>query len=498
MNNFDQPDNSVDLLCQLKIGLRRSEQIASIQDAMLMMWEQVLLVILYARSRYTTEQRENVSHFHARISLIRLAARQNNKELLAYVTRWLDEGKGLVTVAEELRNLQKLQPKMERCIQTFIREAEQKQIVFSSSAVPPLYSHYALFVALEQPVSLFQQLLSVGDAVLMFDNLLYQYLDRRVFTPQFCLTGDGQYPVQTQAATLESLLQRFSTMSDGQDGEEVVRAVEQHLAEVMEKLFSRFSCTEDGDNHRGEFAQQQSNGIAKMCSLSHISAEKIALTLDRKQLESFLLMGQSDEIMLALSNCLKEHLSLRIKTASRRKPAGRTAMVGKWYRGVATELLRGRSQIPALVAAIIDFDIRHAGYGIHGLHNAINWPFDGMVANPDAALMTTRIIAHCLHKNGSLWDFPQNKFKILPVAMYLPDAAAETYPLPDALMQDWVSEDGKKEKERIKRPRKRLNTLLHEVEIYIRKQQGQAMENRYPLSAGFPPPLWATCLRQKV
>lgn len=489
---IDGSNISLDELCQQRLGVRRSEYLSSLSEGKQMMWEQVLLLMLYARSRYTTGQRQSVSHFHARISLLRLAARQDGNMLLTLTTRWLDQGKGLVAIVEELNQIQQAKPELKASIQRFIRECEQEQIVFS--AVAPgselLYSHYAIYVALVQPVSLFQQLLSEETPERIFDQLLRNFLQERVWMPTTRVTAEGQLELETAQPSLETLLQHFTR--NGEDTVHFGKAVERYQAEVMEKLFSRFSCPETSANYH---LSSQSELIEKLCVVSQNSNESVQLTLGRKRVESFLLMGQSDEIVQALSECLKVNLGKRLNIKRQGAAVAGSVALGKWYRHVTSGLLRGRSQIPALVAAIMDFDIRHAEYGMHGLHHSIPWPFKDKLSSADATLLTTRIIAHCLTCNGDPRDFDRPSLMRVTPSEYQPDEAATPFPLADNLMKAWATEDGKNEKDRIKRPRQRLTAQLQQAESDIRAQQGRAMDQRYPVNAGFPPPLWATCLQ---
>lgn len=468
-----------------KLGIKRDECIEHIQLIKHMAWEQVLLVAIYARSQYLTN--EDALQFHSRLKFLDLASKHN--AVFPLVIQWLDEGMGYLSIIERLRKVEDELLSYE--VRAFISACERQPFGFSFIAEPLLYSHFTLSVALNRIVEVFQILLEAPAPKVWCDAIASQAIKQAYpLLPRFPRHD------RPSITTIDDALDTFK--KDHELGQTILKDIDDELARWMTILFNQFSYHHLSRSNDGFFHDTQ---MVKLCTASqNIPDNKLLLTFDREHLEQCMTLGQSEQVMYSIREELKAYLGEKVIKAGKQAAKSSHSTLSQWYRDCAVLDIRWEKSIPPIVASLLEIDVRFAFLEFGFFHAYFGRRFKREFSKRESEKLTTDIIAHCLYHQGKLDDFIQPPSLLVTndkVADFIATTEHEPAPARDPMMIIWSSNDTKKMKDRFKRPRKEIERAFSNVNKKIREQKYRSFNTAYPTDGPFPLPLWNRLKREK-
>jgi len=498
-------------------------------------WEQVLLLAIYSR-QHCYSQEANPHHVGAlaRVSLLAHASelsrqRANNREdnspweLTELVTTLLDKGKGSVAVVKQL--LTHAENEDGSALSTdcnyLLRIMERVGISFEGGNLP-CYSWFTIYVALTNPIGLFQQLLAIKPlddefyyacAIKALKNLLN--LNHHPHLMQFDSSDIAlMYRAGLNVGSGLEFLKFFEDYPDAVDKQEYQQSLKAEvMLELTHQVRACFAMT--------SIPQSQQNltidppGVMQRVCCPERKGNKVSLNIETALLKSLLELGQIDRVMEGIRSNIIDiaagdwHSIWRIKTRAE-DYALAFDRLANWFTKCKTPLITAFDQLPRYVGAIIALDARHR-QGMFSEQLLVK-RLKGLpqkLSAKDVALITTHLFYYSLtHNINSLWfiekSFLSNLENQCEVEACLKetsqhiDTFVELQPLAMTIMASWQDLDQLEQAmERIKKIPNYLNSgakrgdLTTYKWIIFQRNSGISGDVPWPIDTPFPLPLWA-------
>jgi hypothetical protein len=468
-------EKDLNTLVEEKLGIRRNKTIKNMQNVKLMAWEQVLLAAIYARSQYFGKI-EHRNQYKSRLLLLKLA--RPWPEIYQEVVHLLDKGMGYFSIIDKLRESTTDNPLTPE--QKFITQCEHESLGFPETPEPPLYSYGVLDHAVNNIVSILQRLLQTPSPSELFDVVANSKIKEK-YIPRFF--GDNR-----DLSTLDKVLKYVEY--DHDLGNEILHAIDECMSTWMKKVFNLFfdpRSSQEKDSN-GKSTQKQ-----KLCTASqNIKENTVTLTFNRRRLEQSMVLGQHDQVMLSIQNELRAFTSeMLIKAGKETSPHAHTTL-SQWHQKCSVLSLRQDKSIPSIVAALLEWDVKLSFMNLGSLHRILEDVKESKPSSRETEMLTTKIIHHCLFKNGKIHDFEKKDWFQLyrEIKNIEPEECTNLEHLSDPLMRVWSDFDTRKMKERFQSPRKNLDDRLRKIEKLVIEQRKRSMSCDYPVGGPFPLPLW--------
>ncbi|QGU87930.1 hypothetical protein [Erwinia sorbitola] len=528
-----------------------------------MAWEQVLLLLLYSRQFCYGEGSETRGTcILPRMKLIaitiqccnEIAANDADKttafSLLHQILAWLDSGEGCFALVKNLIKESEQDPesKQSEAFGRLLHQIEQHAVTFPAYGYSkrPLYSHYALYKSLTDPIAAMQKLLATGDAVndslvpVIFSSI-QKYLHDRYHTA----------PYHSFKHTLESEIYDAGKAIDSADGladfcQRYPEAIEKKalLSMIKATLFEPFSWRVLDAFDLFAVPQNEKKNLSfthsvfrDVCSIS-THDQALQLGFRSGLLKNLIQLGLIDEVMKEVKEKLlhfaggNTHEVWRADTPAQ-DYAQAFDQLDRWYYHGKTELFSSLDQLPKLIGSLIATDIK-LRQGLFDDRLRVS-PLSHLPARLSAqqiASLSTSLIHACLYRNNPAALLVTKAFsppslrstaaaqKDLPAEQRLTQAIEEFILLVkhssagngsgsvseynNKMMAEWADcSNIKSAVERIKKAHNYLLPLAGEnirginAYRYILNQRSQGLTGTvpYPINTPFPLPLWSSLFR---
>lgn len=516
-----------------------------------MVWEQVLLVAIYARRCYDGE-RPQVSSFHQRMKLLSLIEGLEGK----YKNTDFSQGE-ISDVSSIIRDMVEDNKSSNDILEYLFDDANDREYVIDQEktttkkrirsrmaeqgiAFPALpkggleYSYYSLYRVLKDPITVFQRLLEYPEPDIAFiENTIYgciaNYIQEQKNKFSFPEDIGEQLHLREEIGNEKYITENIAIFNSIK--EEDKEGIRQAFFKVLlltekEKDVSDWglaswssmvisSISDPNFDNRHNFSTLKEDFIYE----SAISNNDININLKVDQLRNFIGLGLIDDLFLDIANDMrskvlddtsKNNSSLNNKFDN----LDAFAKVSKWYKENKTELFQKSNQLPKLIASIIEFDIIKS----QGMFS-LDFRTDTFNTLPHmtndklnaAHFYTSMIMKYELYYKIDLGKIigssnradEDHRIDILEFredfkskADKLDYSSLEEFKLEDTLLlKDWVSFESDKEYQTMLNRFKRMPKHLTEesaISEMIDKQKMPKNKNTvsYPFNSAFPLPLW--------
>lgn len=516
-----------------------------------MVWEQVLLVAIYARRCYDDE-RPQVSSFHQRMKLLSLIEGLEGK----YKNTDFSQGE-ISDVSSVIRDMVEDNKSSNDILEYLFDDANDREYVIDQEktttkkrirsrmaeqgiAFPALpkggleYSYYSLYRVLKDPITVFQRLLEYPEPDIAFiENTIYgciaNYIQEQKNKFSFPEDIGEQLHLREEIGNEKYITENIAIFNSIK--EEDKEGIRQAFFKVLlltekEKDVSDWglaswssmvisSISDPNFDNRHNFSTLKEDFIYE----SAISNNDININLKVDQLRNFIGLGLIDDLFLDIANDMrskvlddtsKNNSSLNNKFDN----LDAFAKVSKWYKENKTELFQKSNQLPKLIASIIEFDIIKS----QGMFS-LDFRTDTFNTLPHmtndklnaAHFYTSMIMKYELYYKIDLGKIigssnradEDHRIDILEFredfkskADKLDYSSLEEFKLEDTLLlKDWVSFESDKEYQTMLNRFKRMPKHLTEesaISEMIDKQKMPKNKNTvsYPFNSAFPLPLW--------
>lgn len=515
-----------------------------------MVWEQVLLVAIYARRCYDGE-RPQVSSFHQRMKLLSLIEGLEGK----YKNTDFSQGE-ISDVSSVIRDMVEDNKSSNDILEYLFDDANDREYVIDQEktttkkrirsrmaeqgiAFPALpkggleYSYYSLYRVLKDPITVFQRLLEYPEPDIAFiENTIYgciaNYIQEQKNKFSFPEDIGEQLHLREEIGNEKYITENIAIFNSIK--EEDKEGIRQAFFKVLlltekEKDVSDWglaswssmvisSISDPNFDNRQFFSKIKKRSIYKTV----ISDNDIDINLKVDQLKSLIGLGLLNNLFSDIAEDTKNKVLndkarpiLSLKSESDSISAFKK--VSNWYRVNKTELFRKSNQLPKLIVSIIEFDIME-DQGMFSLDFKPDSPNtlphiinDRLNA---AHLYTSMIIKYELYYKIDLGKIlrsnradESHRIDILEFRENFKNKAdqfdyssIEDFKLKDTLLlKDWVSFENDEEYQTMLNRFKRMPKHLTEESTIEEMIDGQKMqENKhtvpYPFNSVFPLPLW--------
>ena len=511
-------------------GLNQREFFDQTLNAWKMMWEQVLMIAIYARQQYMQSKQSDADNFHQRMKMIHLLkceyrsrARSNLSfdqdlpEIFQKVLALIEDECGSTKIIEFLldEEVSQLQTSKKR----ILSQMEQAKIAFSpnGSDYKRSYSYYSLYEILHDPIFYISKLMSipVPDKEVIHStvvNTVYGYL----FQNKSFLLSRNENPLERFSKSVEDeeliILENLSFLEGKEDIKKLVKGqITDFIGTDVYKVFNLLS---------DPFYNEENPQNKLFASVFTIRPEVDAfnISLDRKALINLMNLNQLDELASVMKSEIKKVVLNKNQRArnfgieTKVDQASALEKISNWYATAQTGLFNRVDQVPKLIASILEFDIRY---------------FKGMF-DPDFGF--DRSLLTKKHKN--VYSPLQAKEIYLFVSAYIRNYLYYDDQRPERnnlngwlieqlvdrdfsevsfhrnrMMEVWATFEDEKQYRQMLDRFKRMPAYLDpqhkdykEITYLINKQKELGNEENappYPLNSFFPLPLWASRFSKK-
>lgn len=533
------------------IGLNVKEIEVNATNIWKLVWEQVLLLAMYARRCYDGE-RSQVSSFHQRMKLLSLMDELEGKhkktdlsqgeisDISSVIRDMVEDNKSSNDILEYLFNDTNDRKYFALGEPATTKKRIRSKMAEQGVAFPSLtkdklkYSYYSLYKVLKDPIAVFQRLLEYPEPDVTFiENTIYICIAEYIQNQKIMFSDSTdvleQREIRGEIGNEEYIIENITILEAAR--EEKKEDIRQYFFEVLllsekEKDVSDWglaswsnmvisSISDSNFDNRHNFSKLKEVSTYE----SAISNNEININLKVDQLRSFIGLGLIDDLFLDIANDMRSKI---LDDANKKKsPLNNKldnlhafAKISKWYKENKTDLFQKSNQLPKLIASIIAFDIIED----QGMFD-LDFKPDSLNALPHIIndklnavhLYTSMIMKYELYykiglggiiRNGNRTD-ENHRIDILELRENFKNKAdefdyssLEKFKLEDTLLlKDWVSFESDKEYQTMLNRFKRMPKHLTEestINEMIDKQKMPKNRNTvsYPFNSIFPLPLW--------
>lgn len=451
-----------------------------------MAWEQVLLLAIYSRQRYI--ECSDDRGFNNRIQLVH-EARKDHK-LMGEVLNSLEQGKGSNDIVAMLLNDGSLSST------TLLADIESKQIAFTTYSGSHPFSYFAMYTMLHDPLSVFQQLLAFdGFSLTEFIVHRWQGLNKSPFP-----MSNNDEPLFNPALSLDRLTDIIEEKGIEVNREAFASELKGALAQIIGK---HLKATFDLLHWRSHAKYEPASLFSEMCTVEK-NKHHFRMDFDAVLLSNMINLGQVDSLMEGIKAEItraydKSPLTGPFGSTDNKSADGVIDALSEWYKSVNTGLIKKIERVPALIACLLDFDLRfRIGMGSEGFGLIRMSALRFKLTSRDYAMLVTAIIRYTLFKSGSAYDFNNNVFRTYQsIESFLADFAqkSDNDSAGPALVKTWSNLEQGPMIERFKKLpgylKPHLNPEMIREKIAEQKRLSREESTPYPINSLFPLPLWA-------
>lgn len=444
-----------------------------------MMWEQVLLLALYARQQFIEQKQEwgypveSKINFENKLKLINLLSDQgeeNHKNLHDSILDKIERYEDIHSITSYLMSFNEQKDgEVFSPAQALLHNIAKHHISFiskdSNTSKHP-YSYYAMHKIITYPLWVFQNLLSINFSKNYIDTHFLQAIKETFMVTGHISQDNPNYIFLKSLRICESLESAFDLISNRPEqyflrsehlSEKIHIYFSVQLGVVTNKIFNVFNRTPKTTT----FSQRTLSVFEQIVHIDeHLDdAQNKVLRIKNKALESLISLGKMDNVIDAIKNKFLDGVDKsppREKLSSPIQDKTSLIEVAAWYNNVKTELCSTITDCPPLVASILEFDFRNkigtfdSNYGIKVPIHKTTW------FAKDGYLLVTGFIRRFLFKKGRFEElffkniFSDNSINSIPAYINNLYNNESAYPrvegeidqlcdLDNALMKDWAN-----------------------------------------------------------
>lgn len=504
-------------------GLNQREIFEQTSNTWKMMWEQLLMIAIYARQQYMQLNQSNADNFHQRMKMIHLlsreyqSARPNHSfdkdipEIFHTVLALIEDECGSTKIIEFLLDEEASQYQTSK--KRILSKMEQAKIAFSPTPSEHKrdYSYYSLYEILNDPIFYISKLLSipVPDKQVIHStvvNTLYDYLaqNRRFLLPR------NENPLNRLTKSVEEkeqiILENLSFLEGKEDIKKLIKGqIADFIGKDVHKVFNLLS-----DPFYNE--ENPQNKIFTSVFAIKSEADALNIYLDNKALMNLINLNQLDELASVMKSEIKKAIlnknqrTRNFGIETKVDQASALEKISDWYIKVQTGLFSRVDQVPKIIASILEFDIRYfkgmfdSEFGFdRSLLTKNQKPYSPLQAK-EIYLFVSAYIRNYLYYDDQRPE--RNSQNGLLIDHLVKRDFSETLFHRNRMMEVWGTFEDEKQHRKMLDRFKRMPAYLDpqnkdykEMSYFINKQKELGNDENappYPLNSFFPLPLWAS------
>lgn len=417
-----------------------------------MMWEQVLLLALYARQQFIEQEQrwdypvESKINFENKLKLINLLSAQNSAQNDGHHTALQDSLLDKIERYEDIHSitsyLMNIAAQKEESLsspaQSLLHDIARHHISFiskdSRTGTHP-YSYYAMHTIIKYPLGVFQALLNINFSRNHIHDIFLQAIMKIIRGDGYIPPNSKNYNIFKSLEACENLELALDLISNNFElnffnpevlSEKIHIYFSTLFGEETTKIFNLFHRKPKSKRSRSLSTFEQ---IVHIDEILDDSKNKV-LRINNKALNTLISLGKIDNVIDAIKNKFIENID---KSTTREKlnfpiqDKTSLAEVVAWYNNVKTELCPTITDCPPLVASILEFDFKNK-IGIfdsnYGVVISIN---KTTLFAKDGYLLVTGLIRRFLFKKGRIENLFFPNYKNSDIKLSIPDYINNLY-----------------------------------------------------------------------
>lgn len=517
-----------------------------------MMWEQVLLLALYARQQFIEQEKkwgypvESKVNFENKLKLVDLlfvGDNDDSKYLQDKILEKIERYEDIHSITNYLMSDdKKTEESVSLSAKSLLHNIAKHHISFISKEIGAYkhpYSYYAMHKIIQDPLSVFQSLLNINFSKSYIHGLFLKAI-QKVFKGSVPPDSPNYNSLTSLEACKNLELADINFISEynfslENTSEKIHSFISKKLGEEVTNIFNIFKI-HASDRSRELSVFERMVDIDKSLD----DSQNKVLRINNKALESLISLGKIDSVVEAIKNKFLDISTPREKLEFPIQDKKSLKEVVVWYDKVKTELCPTITDCPSLVASILEFDFRN-NIGVFNPYNGIKIPIHKNTwFAKDGYLLVTGFIRRFLFKKGHPIELFKSSssgnetLSTIPVYInnlydnkymepQLNGGIEELMDLNNSLMKDWAnlkfneefSENSpqyttmmnrfkklpiylKSPKSTIKlkstdsdqKPHKRRKQGIWSIYDLISMQKASSKKASYPIDSSFPLPLW--------
>lgn len=512
-----------------ELGLNKRELHGQALNTWKMMWEQILILALYARQQYFKESAE-AENFQQRIKMIHLLsceyASKNNsnlsfdkdiREIFQKTLDLIEDECGSTKIIEFL--LDEETSTLQTSKKCILSKMEEAKIAFSPMPhhYTRDYSYYSLYSILHNPIFFISKLLSISepDEHVITNTVITTIYDYLCQNKRFLMgirTGNPfenfkDKPLQEKERII---IENFSFLKDKQQIKKLIQGqIAEFIGKDVQKTFNQLS-----DPFFSEH-DQENKFFASIVEIDS-DTETFKISVDKKAFVNLMNLNQLDELALVMKSELKKYAQnkngrTRISGIENRlDQAAALEKISDWYSHSNTGLFTRADQIPKIIVSILEFDIRYfkgmfdpeLGFNKTML-TAKQKPYSQLQAK-EIYMLVSAYIRNRLYYNDKRDDRDSMHGWLLDGLVNRTFDGILLHP--NRMMEAWVGFESELEQQKMLDRFKRMSPYLKVknpkmVESLIQDQKNKGNDESappYPLNSFFPLPLWSSRFTKNI
>jgi hypothetical protein len=506
-------------------GLNQREILDQTLNTWKMMWEQLLMIAIYARQQYMESNQSNADNFQQRMKMIHLLTDvyryrastsfdKDTPEIFHKVLALIEDECGSTKIIEFLLDEEASQyQKSKKCI---LSQMEQAKIAFSPTPADSKrdYSYYSLYKILHNPIFYISKIMSipVPDKQVIHATVVNTTYDYLAQNRRFLLSRN-ENPIEKLSKSTEDkeqiILENLSFLEGKEDIKKLIKGqIADFIGKDVSKVFNLLS-----DPFYNE--ENPQNKLFTSVFTIRPEADAFNISLDRKALINLMNLNQLDELASVMKSEIKKAVlnknqrTRNFGIETKVDQASALEKISEWYIKTQTGLFNRVDQVPKLIASILEFDIRY----FKGMFDP-EFGFDRSLLtknhkNAYSPLQAKEIylFVSAYIRNYLYYDYDDQRSARTDLDRWLIDQLVER-DLSEVsfhrnrMMEAWATFEDEKQHRKMLDRFKRMPAYLDpqhkdytEISYFINKQKELGNDENappYPLNSFFPLPLWAS------
>ncbi|WPC33496.1 hypothetical protein [Acinetobacter towneri] len=511
-------------------GLNQREIFDQTLNAWKMMWEQLLMIAIYARQQYMQSNQSNADNFHQRMKMIHLLnheysyrARSNLSfdkdipDIFDKVLALIEDECGSTKIIEFLldEEVSQFQTSKKR----ILSQMEQAKIAFSPNRpdYKRSYSYYSLYEILHDPIFYISKIMSipVPDKQVIHATVVNTTYDYLTQNRRFLLSRN-ENPIEKLSKSTEDkeqiILENLSFLEGKEDIKKLIKGqIADFIGKDVSKVFNLLS-----DPFYNE--ENPQNKLFTSVFTIRPEADAFNISLDRKALINLMNLNQLDELASVMKSEIKKAVlnknqrTRNFGIETKVDQASALEKISEWYIKTQTGLFNRVDQVPKLIASILEFDIRYFkgmfdpefGFDRSLLTKNHKNSYSPLQAK-EIYLFVSAYIRNYLYYDDQRPE--RNSPNGLLIDHLVKRDFSETSFHRNRMMEVWGTFEDEKQHRKMLDRFKRMPAYLDpqhkdytEISYLIDKQKELGNDENappYPLNSFFPLPLWASRFSKK-
>ncbi|MFG0635062.1 hypothetical protein [Acinetobacter soli] len=502
-------------------GLNQREILDQTLNAWKMMWEQLLMIAIYARQQYMQSNQSNADNFHQRMKMIHLLSHEysyragsnssfDKDEIFHKVLALIEDECGSTKIIEFLLDEEVSQFKTSK--KHILNGMELAKIAFSPNRpdYKRSYSYYSLYEILHNPISHISKIMSipVPDKQVIHATVVNTTYDYLAQNRRFLLSKN-ENPIEKFEDKEQIILENLSFLEGKEDIKNLIKGqIADFIGKDVYKVFNLLS-----DPFYNE--ENPQNKLFASVFTIRPETDEFNISLDRKALINLINLNQLDELASVMKSEIKKVVlnknqrTRNFGIETKVDQASALEKISEWYIKAQTGLFNRVDQVPKLIASILEFDIRYFkgmfdpefGFDRSRLTKNHKNSYSPLQAK-EIYLFVSAYIRNYLYYDDQRPEGKGNSLNRWLINHLVERDFSEVSFHRNRMMEAWATFEDEKQHRKMLDRFKRMPAYLDpqhkdytEISYFINKQKELGNDENappYPLNSFFPLPLWAS------